>query len=369
MTTTMNTPALKMKAEIKLTSNGTDAKTAKVSLVARTGDAIDNPWFGCPFVNDFAGMSVKPRIPIDYAHDPDDSIGYLNKFDTSSGDLICSGAISLEGGYGDDNEDVAILVDKMISGVPYEASIEFGDDYTMEYVPEGMQVNVNDRDIAGPVVVIRQWTLRAVAICKFGMDDGTATTIQLGKVKSQNNKGTLYKVMKLNSGDTIMSKKLEQTVEAVKTPDVKITGNASDVVVEPVEVEEMKMSNVVAEVVETVEAPKPVEVEEDKDKAPVVSEGEATVALSKSTVETVDPRAEFKMFLSQFGDKAAEFYGKGMSLSDATKEYVTILKADNDKMKQRLTALRGAEEPVKFSDASSRENVKPGMAAVVKLAK
>lgn len=353
----------RLAAELKLTSNGDGAKTAKVTVVARSGDAIDHPYWGT-FVHDFAGMSVKPKIPLDYNHDPDDSIGYLNKFDTSTGNLICSGVIVLVNGAedGDEDDDVTALVAKMEAGIPYEASIEFDDEMTLEYVPEGMSVNVNGRDIAGPVTVIRQWTLKAVAICKFGCDDNTSSELQLSKNKSKPEKGFFVHMSKHNKRGKQMSSKNESVV-TVEAPAVVEAQPAEVAPVAGAEVE-TKLSEPSAEAIPAVEADKPAEVLDPA--TPEPAKADPALALSK-TVEAVDPRAEFKLFVATFGDKAADYYAKGMSLSQATEEFVKFLKADNDGLKQRLAAMpRGMDAPVKFSDGESRDNPKKlGLEAVI----
>lgn len=351
--TTTNPADLRMSAELKLTSNGDNAKTAKVTLVARTGDAIDSPWFG-RFVHDFAGMSAKPRIPIDYAHDPEDSIGYLNKFETGSGDLVCSGAIVLVG------HEVNEVVQKMQAGVPYEASIEFGDDFVMEYVPEGFSVTVNGRDIAGPLTVIRQWTLKAVAICKFGLDGGTSAELQMSQQNTSDGDGKVFRVRmsKHRRGESQMNEN-EKAVEAEK---VEAT-------------EDKKLSETPAEVPATVEAEPQVEAEkvveasetaEDKVKVDEEVAVAAAMSVPVALVKAVDPREEFKQFVATFGDKAADYYAQGLSMSDATKEYVKYLKADNDKMKTRLAATRGAEAPVRFSDGATRDGKKGGLESLIR---
>src|SRR5258707_14202728 len=114
----LNPNNFRLPAQLKMTSNGDGAKTAKVTVVARTGDAVSSPYWGT-FVHDFAGMTSKPKIPLDYNHDCDDSIGYLNKFDTSTGDLVCSGLIVLFNGDDDDDDaDLFGLVSKMQPCMP-----------------------------------------------------------------------------------------------------------------------------------------------------------------------------------------------------------------------------------------------------------
>jgi hypothetical protein len=163
--------------EVKATTPG--AKTAPVQFVARTSQPINHPWwlknFGGPVVHDFAGMSAKAKVSIDYEHD--DPIGYANKFsvmDLQVGDqkmpcLTVSGAII------PDDEVGADVLKKAKFGIPYEASIDFdGDGIEVEPVAEGEVVDVNGGKFTGPGAVVRKWPLRGVAVCRRGADGNTA---------------------------------------------------------------------------------------------------------------------------------------------------------------------------------------------------
>src|SRR5690606_36622863 len=115
----------------------------------------------------------KQRVPIDYCHDDREVIGYANKFDSESGDLVVSGALT----PWKENDRAAEIVHKQKAGVPYEASINFGGDgIVLERVSENMAVDVNGYKFAGPGVVVREWPLRGIAVCPYGADQNTSTT-------------------------------------------------------------------------------------------------------------------------------------------------------------------------------------------------
>jgi hypothetical protein len=86
-TKTLPRKALRFVAqEITVGDNGENAKTAPVKMTARTGKPIEH-WYWGRVVHDLGGMNLsKSRIPIDYCHEAEDVIGYLNHFDTSTGD-------------------------------------------------------------------------------------------------------------------------------------------------------------------------------------------------------------------------------------------------------------------------------------------
>lgn len=150
--------------------NTPSASSAAFELLARTGDAIDH-WYWGRIVHDFAGMAHRDSIPVDYCHAVNEPIGYADTFNTTGGNLVIGGSVeSITEG-----DEASKLIARSRRGIPYQASIYF-DPFSMvvEFVPEGMMASVNGRDIAGPVVIARQWTLRGVAICPHGADVGTS---------------------------------------------------------------------------------------------------------------------------------------------------------------------------------------------------
>jgi len=95
---------------------------------------------------------------VDYVHAPGEVLGYLNHFDTSSGDLVASGALTPF----TDGDRASEVIYKARQGVPYEASINFGGDgIKIEEVAAGQMAQVNGYTFDGPGIVVRQWPLRA----------------------------------------------------------------------------------------------------------------------------------------------------------------------------------------------------------------
>jgi len=160
--------------EFALGDNGEDAKTAPVRLVARSGKPIEH-WFWGRVVHDLAGMQMhKSRLTIDYAHDDKEIVGYLNKFETEDGDLVASGALVPF----KDNDRATEIVHKSKAGVPYEASINFGGEgIKIQELGAGELAQVNGYEFEGPGMVIREWPLRGVAICPYGADMNTDSTV------------------------------------------------------------------------------------------------------------------------------------------------------------------------------------------------
>jgi hypothetical protein len=152
-------------------NNGDGSKTAPLRIMARGGAPIDHGFWG-KVAHDMSGMRLKGgRVPVDYNHNPNEVIGYLNHFDISDGNLRCSGALVP---YKDQDRATEVAF-KANAGVPYEASIFFGGgDVVIEELCEGDVAEVNGAKMSGPGVIFREWPLRGVAVCPYGADQNTS---------------------------------------------------------------------------------------------------------------------------------------------------------------------------------------------------
>jgi hypothetical protein len=273
-----------------------------ISMLARTAKPIEHWYFG-KVVHDMAGMELAaPTLPIDYCHDPEEILGYLDQFNAGNDGLTVSGKlVSFQ-----PDDRMAEICTKADAGVPYQASIAFDPNtYILEVVPEGMQVTVNGYGLQGPAVVIRQWTLVAVSVCPYGADSGTRASLSAaaaGDVPVQ--------FVSSSKDPAAMS---DQAKPA--TPDTKPTELAAPAVPAPA----------------TSPAP-------------------------------VDPRAEFKATLAKFTEKfgaanGAAWAAEGLSYEQALEKHAatlsTQLTSEQGKTKELETKLasvpRGETEPVSFS--------------------
>lgn len=142
----------------------------KISMLARTAGAIDH-WYWGPIVHDFAGMKRRDRIAVDYVHDDYELIGYLDQFVADQRGLNTAGElISVKAG---DRAEEVLLKGK--AGIPFEASIDWSGAARIEEVPHGMTAEANGQTFAGPCLIVREWSLRRVAVCPSGADGGTST--------------------------------------------------------------------------------------------------------------------------------------------------------------------------------------------------
>jgi hypothetical protein len=143
--------------------------SAPIRMLARTGGALQHAYWG-RIVHDFAGMEHRDSIPIDYQHESGDPIGYVDSFEVVNGDLYLSGSLeSIE-----ENDVAHKLMQKRERKIPFQASIFFDpNDLELEFLPEGMTAEVNERTIEGPAVIASKWRLRGVAVTPHGYDVGT----------------------------------------------------------------------------------------------------------------------------------------------------------------------------------------------------
>ena len=383
-------------ADVEVGTNGDDAKTAPVKLLARSSQPVDTWWWG-RVVHDMEGMTLsKSRIPLDYCHDPEQVIGYANKFDTASGDLVASGALVP---YSADPSDKATeVLYKSKNGIPYQASIFFDAPLVMEYVDQGASVEVNGQQFSGPGVVVREWTLRGIAICPYGVDGNTAAEMSkkfsvdrnvpvASVIRKESNMSVATKgagmkkftganeeqIKKLGAAcdsakkmdDAEMDKKEEEEAEKVK--DEKLAENddydeeKEERKDEDKDKGEKKMSDAQTD---EQKKNKPVGKEDDEPAEgdpPYNGDDEEGNEPLKKREDNIgsgyaERKAEAKKFRAEFGDRADKYFADGLSLSQARVQFAKDMQEENKRLatelaaeKTKKKANRGEEEPVSFS--------------------
>jgi hypothetical protein len=281
----------------KFGDNGENARTAPVTITARSGEPIEH-WYWGNIIHDLAGMKVeKPSLPLDYCHDDNQILGYVNKFDTSTGDLVVSGAVIPYA----EKDRASEVIYKQKEGVPYEASINFGGDgIRVQEVMRGEVAEVNGRQFEGPGIIVRQWPLRGVAICPYGADSNTCAEFKESE-----------------------------------SPTVKITHFSRKET-------EMPKTN-------TAEANNSTAVDADKNKAKETPAAGA-VELANKPAEGVTPpvdaskpgdKAGHTAFITAFGDAGARWFLEGKSFETAATEFIAGLKT---KHTEDVTALKAAHQ-------------------------
>lgn len=123
----------------------------------------------------------KPRLALDYIHEESEVIGYCENFRTEkkeAGEIVLKAdGVLLPFREGDRASEIAY---KSKAGVPFEASPLLDDEKAdTEVFPAGESVQVNGRiyQHSGPLKVLRKCPIRGVAVCPYGNDRKTNSSV------------------------------------------------------------------------------------------------------------------------------------------------------------------------------------------------
>lgn len=294
---------------------GKEDKTIPVRIKARDGGIV-NHWYWGRVVHDMAGMELhKESLPIDYVHFADEVIGYLDNFDVSSGDLVCEGALVPFA----DGDRVDELVHKSRAGVPYEASISYDGPLRIEQLDTGTKAEVNGRTVEGPLMVFRQWSLRGVAICPYGADRNTKTQLTQGDempvtiISEESSSMSMFKRKKAEESDAA-ELTAESKTQAESQPETDgAETDATDAQLDPTA---GQLSD------------KPA--------------GESDQAAGEQAA-----KPDGQKFLDAFGPQGGVWFAEGKTFDEAQKLFANGLKAQNEKLEERLASIdRGEKTPV-----------------------
>jgi hypothetical protein len=337
--------------EFELGDNGDGAKSAPVRLVARSGEAIEH-WFWGRVVHDLEGMQLsKPRIPIDYVHDPKEVIGYLNKFDTETGALVTRGALVPF----KESDRATEIIHKQSLGVPYEASINFGGDgIKVQEIAEDEVTEVNGRKFEGPGIVVREWPLRGVAIAPYGADANTESTVLAGNNAKTYSAAVIF-APEATTKETVKMKDAQESVEVGAKAE---TPKAEEKLTETVEAES---EEVTPEKAEAVEAPK---AEESGEKTGLEAATEEVVETEPEKPTEPKPelsREEFTRIADKFGnDVAAQTMKDGGNYASALELAFENAAKERDALAAKLSQSGQNGKPVPVVEAVELdENGKP----------
>jgi hypothetical protein len=306
-----------------------DKDSVSVSLLARTKEPIEHWWWG-RVVHDISGVRHRDKIPIDYAHDDREVIGYVDGVETE-GDLVLHGALVPF----TETDRASEVIHKSRAGIPYQASIYFGDDAVFRYLGEGEKKTVNGFDFEGPGVIVEDWELRGVAVCPYGADGGTATNVFAD--------GGGTRKITLITGDAAMAKKektkLGENAEAIVEINEKIEAINEKIEEVAENIEEVTSElDEAAEEVEKVEAEVEGEVEgEDKE------DDETDTELSAD-------RREFAKMAKHFGAAiATTVFARGGNYADAMRLAYKNSKKKIEKLTAQVEKLKKGARPAAFA--------------------
>jgi hypothetical protein len=355
-----------------------------ISMLGRSAEPIYH-WYWGKVVHDMAGFSTDhPRVAIDYRHDDDQPIGYLDQFRADHSGLHLSGRlVSLDPTNPSDR--VSQLKKLADAGVPFQSSIFF-EASKLEQVHDGASAQVNGYTIEGPAIIIRQWSLRGMAVCLYGADGRTTSQFSDSgsdvSIPCITSKAMTKKLTSKAAASAAAKKLSTKPPKNGKLPPAanKFAGkdkqaDDSEEMEEHDEEETEDESDETAEDEPTDETPA-----DDSDDS---SEGETDVEAeteddeeneqaddeTKAKKHSAKTRSELKKYIEAFGHKnGATWFAEGLEFTAAMGKHCQELSAqlaDKDAeiadLRKKLKAVdRGEQEPLKLSsgDRSSSETQK-----------
>jgi hypothetical protein len=298
---------------IRFEAGESNASSVPIRMLARTSQPIEH-WYWGRCIHDMAGMlRHKDVLPADYCHE--EECGFLDTFEfDDQQNLIVSGKLVATSAP----DDIARkIIERSKGGVPYEASIDFGGDgIVVEEVSEGFIAEVNGYQFEGPGAIIRQWPLRGVAVCPYGADMNTQTSLSAKTAANLR-----CKFMKANP-----------------TSEIKEVSSMTDTAVQ--ETESVVATEVVAESVVSAEA-----------------QTEVATPSEVVTSELSNGRAEAARFKAAFGEQGCVWFADGLTFDEAREREVTVLRQMVAELTKKLAA-RGNDgelEPIGFDAADQRK--------------
>ena len=155
-----------------------EEKRVKIKVI--TSSILEHPGLGRFRVKTETAAPSKDRVPLDYNHNEEEVIGYVENFQCSEDAITADGVVLI----GDDSSDAAkTFAQNIDGGVPFEASA-FLD------LSEAESVELEDG--------VTEWSgalIRGVAICPYGTDRKTTVSLKMGetnfvvRLKNNNNQG------------------------------------------------------------------------------------------------------------------------------------------------------------------------------------
>lgn len=155
-----------------------EEKRVKIKVI--TSSILEHPGLGRFRVKTETASPSKERVPLDYNHNEEEVIGYVENFQCTADAITADGVVLI----GDESSDAAkTFAQNIEGGVPFEASA-FLD------LSEAESVELEDG--------VTEWSgalIRGVAVCPYGTDRKTTVSLKLGetnfvvRLKNKNNEG------------------------------------------------------------------------------------------------------------------------------------------------------------------------------------
>lgn len=175
-----------------------EEKRVKIKVI--TSSILEHPGLGRFRVKTETAAPSKDRVPLDYNHNEEEVIGYVENFQCTADAITADGVVLI----GDDSSDAAkTFAQNIDGGVPFEASA-FLD------LSEAESVELEDG--------VTEWSgalIRGVAICPYGTDRKTTVSLKLGETNF------VVRLKNSNNEDEVMDEEKKVSIEDQKKDDSK----------------------------------------------------------------------------------------------------------------------------------------------------
>ena len=175
-----------------------EEKRVKIKVI--TSSILEHPGLGRFRVKTETVTPSKERVPLDYNHNEEEVIGYVENFQCNADAITADGVVLI----GDDSSDAAkTFAQNIDGGVPFEASA-FLD------LSEAESVELEDG--------VTEWSgalIRGVAICPYGTDRKTTVSLKLGETNF------VVRLKNSNNEDEVMDEEKKVSIEDQKKDDSK----------------------------------------------------------------------------------------------------------------------------------------------------
>lgn len=144
---------------------GETTPSRRFAILGYTGAVIER-WYGRVII-DLEGMRLDSRLPALRDHEVDHIVGWVDSHSIDASGLQLRGVFSKTS---KDSQEVLALADE---GFPWQASIGVWAE-SVEEVEPGVAVQVNGRELAGPLTIWRKTYVREISFVPIGADENTA---------------------------------------------------------------------------------------------------------------------------------------------------------------------------------------------------
>ena len=175
-----------------------EEKRVKIKVI--TSSILEHPGLGRFRVKTETATPSKERVPLDYNHNEEEVIGYVENFQCSADAITADGVVLI----GDDSSDAAkTFAQNIDGGVPFEASA-----FLDLSEAEGVELEDGVTEWSGALI-------RGVAICPYGTDRKTTVSLRLGETNF------VVRLKKSNNEGEEMDEEKKVSIEDQKTDDSK----------------------------------------------------------------------------------------------------------------------------------------------------